>query len=86
MNPINFEGANMNFTKPSDMTDEQCSSLPAWKGEDKDGVPIIVSYWQPNQKDIELIKNGHSLCLIVCGENMPPVSLCTFDENNNAII
>ena len=82
MMPVSFEGSNFVFTKPSDMTDEQCSDLPVWKGNipiDEDGnfVPAIISCWKLNKEDLEEIaKTGH-IYLSITGNGMPPVSLFT---------
>ncbi|HXS55739.1 MAG TPA: hypothetical protein VN726_06420 [Hanamia sp.] len=79
MLPKDFKEANFTFTKPQSMTDEQCDSLRVFKGKYPDGVPCIISKWQPNKEDIEAINNGEAIYLSIVGEGMPPVIL--FTEN-----
>lgn len=79
MLPINFPEANLTFTKPASMTDEECGSLPVFSGQDLDGRPCIISKWQPSKEDIEAINRGEGIYLIISGTGMPPVSLQTED-------
>jgi len=56
MIPIDFKEANFTFTKPANMTDEQCSDLRVWKGDaphdDKGNTfPAIISCWQLSKED-----------------------------------
>lgn len=87
MIPIDFPGKNFTFTKPTDMTDEQCSSLPVYKGNTIDGMPVIISAWKPNYEDIQAINRGEPIYLTIIGHGMPPVSLDTENpftiQNNN---
>lgn len=79
MLPKQFTQVNFEFTKPNSMTDEQCFSLPVFKGKDSEGVPAIISCWALSKEDLEEInKTGH-VWLSICGNGMPPVSL--FTEN-----
>lgn len=43
MMSIDFEGTNINLTKPSDMTDEQCLPLMAQKAVDNQGFPYFLT-------------------------------------------
>jgi hypothetical protein len=78
-----FEQANFTFTKPTDMTDEQCGSLRVYRGYyndpggPMDKVPCIISCWAPSKEDIEAINNGKPIWLSIIGTGMPPVSLYT---------
>lgn len=81
--PINFEGANVVFEKPQSMTDEQCCSLPAFKGVDIDGNNFIATLWQPNKEDIEAINRGEPIVLKVMGTQLFPICLFTCDEKGN---
>lgn len=60
MLPVDFEGTNITFTKPKDMTDGQCGSVKAFKGIDQNGFPFILLAFQPNYEDIQAIKAGRS--------------------------
>jgi hypothetical protein len=79
MDPIQFPEKNFTFTKPADMTDEQCSSLDVWRGTASNGFPTIISKWMPSEEERQAIANGEGIYLSITGHGMPPVSL--FTEN-----
>lgn len=79
MLPTTFESSNFVFTKPMDMTDEQCSDLPVFKGKTSDGYPVIISCWKFSKEDLEEIEKTNCIYLSITGNGMPPVSL--FTEN-----
>ena len=83
MRPIDFPESNITFSKPSDMTDEQCSSISAYTGKDQNGIPYINTVWMPNKEDIEAINAGRPIILSITGSGMPPVSIFTVDENGS---
>lgn len=69
----------MVFTKPADMTDEECMDLPVFKGTYADGLPSIISCWQLSKEDLEEIQRTGKVWLRIVGHGMPPVSV--FTEN-----
>lgn len=77
MLPKDFEQANIRFTKPKNMTDEQCGDLMVYKGIDPNGMPVLISKWQPSKEDIEAINNGEGIWLQIVSEVMPPVAVFT---------
>lgn len=79
MIPVTFQESNFVFTKPASMTDEQCSSLPVFKGRDQEGFPVIISVWRFSKEDLEEIEKTGQIYLSIYNEGMPPVSL--FTEN-----
>lgn len=84
MLPVDFEGTNITFTKPKDMTDDQCSDVKAMKAIDQNGFPFILLAFQPNYEDIQAIKAGRPIMLKIVTTVMPPVAMYTYDENFNA--
>jgi hypothetical protein len=44
--PIKFKEQNITFSKPASMTDEECGSLPAYRGEGQ-----IISCWKMGWKE-----------------------------------
>lgn len=72
---LDFPEANFTFSKPKDMTDEQCAPLQVWKGHDGSGFPVIISKWSLSAEDLEEIKKTGSVYLMIVGQGMPPVSL-----------
>jgi len=75
MTPIKFEGANVILTRPEDITDEQCGSVHALRGTDEDGLPFVMTAWEPTPEEVLAIQAGAPIYLKVCGISMPPVSL-----------
>lgn len=75
MPSVDFPESNFTFSKPKDMTDEQCMPLQVWRGNDSNGFPVIISKWSLSAEDLEEIKKTGSVYLIITGQGMPPVSL-----------
>lgn len=81
MQPIQFPESNFVFTKPANMTDDECSDLHVWKGEvpiGEGGRPFrtIISKWKMSPEELqEAIKSGGEVYLSITGEGMPPVSV-----------
>lgn len=81
---IDFEGTNIEFVKPSNMTDEQCSAIRAYIGRDStDGFDFILLAFQPNKEDLEAFNAGRPLMMKIWGCAMPPLLPFTYDENFN---
>lgn len=76
---IDFPESNFTFGKPKDMTDEQCASLPVWKGADQDGQPIIITKWQLSKEDLEEIARTGVIYIQIVGHRMQPIA--PFTEN-----
>jgi hypothetical protein len=84
MLPTSFPEQNFCFTKPADMTDEQCMDLWVWRGnvphdEHGNSFPAIISCWKLSKEDLEEINRTGVIWLSITGTGMPPVSL--FTEN-----
>lgn len=84
MLPTDFEGTNIVLGKPDSMTDEQCSSIKAYKGIDGDGYPFFLTAWQLSKEDLEAVNNGRPIMLKMLGNVFYPVSMYTYDDNYNA--
>lgn len=78
MKPVEFKDQNMVFNKPSNMTDEQCSSLPAKQHiidiEDCK-FNAIESVWQLSDDEIREVLQSKRIRLRVIANGMPPVAL-----------
>jgi len=72
---IDFPESNFTYSKPAEMTDEQCNPLQVWKGYDTAGFPVIVSKWQLNHEEMKMIQETGEIYLIVHGHGMPAVSI-----------
>lgn len=84
MLPTSFPQQNFIFSKPKDMTDEQCMDLSVWKGETTDfetgqDFPVIISCWKLSKEDLDEIQKTGVVWLSITGKGMPPVSM--FTEN-----
>lgn len=79
MLPTDFKERNFVFNKPQEMTDEECMSLPVFRGNTSDGYPCIISCWKFSKEDLDEIQKTGCIWLSISGNGMPPVSL--FTEN-----
>ncbi len=82
MLPTDFPQRNFVYQKPESMTDEQCMSLPVWRGfvpNGNDSFPTILSCWRLSKEDLEEIQKTGCVWLSITGTAMPPVSV--FTEN-----
>lgn len=86
MLPIDFEGSNLTLNKPENMTDEECMSIQAYRGIDKESVPFICTCWQPSKEDIEAIAAGRPIWVSTLGHSFAPMSIYTMDEKDQANI
>jgi hypothetical protein len=70
-----FPEANSNFRRPTDMTAEQCVSIPTYKGVVESGScaghKLVVVAWKPTPEELEVIVAGGPIFLSVLG-GLPP--------------
>ena len=83
MRPIDFPEANHHFNKPTKMDDSECLPISAYVGQDDRGFGYINTVWLPSMEDIEAINAGRPIIVSVVGNQLPPMSLFTCDENEN---
>jgi hypothetical protein len=70
MKPIKFPQQNITYTKPEGMTDEECSSLPAFQYEGQ-----IISCWEMSFKErIKVLFTG-VIWFGVLAHRQPPIWL-----------
>ena len=70
MTATEFKEQNIFFTKPESMTDEECGSLPAYRGEGQ-----IISCWKLTEEDMKKLQETGVIWLAVVGDQQPPVWL-----------
>ena len=80
MEPIKFNGQNMTFTKPKNMSEEECGDLPVFSNGNQ-----IISCWKLSREEIEHVTNTGRIYLGVMGVAQPPVYLTTFEPEPVAI-
>lgn len=68
MEAITFPQQNVTFTKPESMTDEECGSLPAYRGEGQ-----IISCWKLSPEDLNKVQETGIIWLSIVGSQQPPV-------------
>lgn len=75
-----FQGTNKTFTKPANMTDDQCGALKVRQAVHRiDGEPFAVSTsgWKPDANDLERLNAGGLVFLNIFGIGHPVVSITT---------
>jgi hypothetical protein len=70
MRPIDFREANRTYTKPSSMTDEECSPLRVC-----DTGEALISCWCPTWRERLTILVRGRVWLWVVGRGQPPVAV-----------
>lgn len=71
MRPVEFDGMNGERTKPVDMTDEQCLSLPCFRADGQ-----VISCWKLDDEEIaEIVKTRHLWVSVHSGHTSPPIAL-----------
>lgn len=91
MQPIYFEGSKQ-IGKPENITDDQCMSIWAkpveydFIGEDGEKYQsrVWVEAWMPSKEDIEAINRGEPIWLQIHSAGLPPIAVCTLDENGQS--
>lgn len=78
---VAFDGAE-EIRKPESMTDEQCSSVWAYRASDDDGFPFFLTAWMPSKEDLEALNAGRPLFLKTIGGRFQPVAMFTLNEHN----
>lgn len=74
MNPIEIDGSNAVYHKPSDMTHEECASLHV-RVETVERNTMIKSAWMPTEQERIKIALGQPVILTIYGMGQPAVSL-----------
>lgn len=71
MRPINFPGANINFTAPRNWNDEKdgvCGDLPVCVNKEHGQ---FTSVWEPSAEERERIAKGENIALTCVGVQTP---------------
>jgi len=71
MKPINFKESNKELQKPSNMTDEECSSLNIYNGDGR-----CISKWKMSWKErFHCLFKGFVWLDVYSGKTQPPVGV-----------
>lgn len=80
MLPVDFEGTNIVLGPPIGWTEEDCTSISAFKSVDESGQPFFLTAWKPNKEDLDALNRGEPIYLKTIGEGYPPTAMFTLDE------
>lgn len=87
MTPASFDQANAIFRAPDGLEESQCSAVRAYtgtlQGGSCDGVPIVVTAWQPSAAEITAIAAGAPIFLTIIGSLPPHCVTTSFAEATN---
>lgn len=81
MKPITFPEHNTILKAPQEMPN--CSDLEVWQGRNDGGDDVTISCWKPTEQEIEYLKNGGEVYLIVNGFIFFPTALICFNPFQN---
>lgn len=77
MTPIQHPSNNHSLAPPRGLNQEQlpCETLHVTACRAEDGLPLMISFWQPTPEEIEHILRGGSIMLYVYGLQHPVVAV-----------
>ena len=71
MRPIDFDQKNRTISRPQDMSDDQCGSLPLYTDK-----RVCISLWQASWKErLRFMMTGKLWLWVFSGMTQPPVLL-----------
>lgn len=83
MHPSTFLESNVILKAPKDMPN--CTDLEVWQGRNDGGDDVTISCWKPTEEEIEYLKNGGSVYLIVNGFIFFPTALICFNPFQSGV-
>lgn len=75
MYAASFDESNTSLDAPPGQTPEQCTILSVWKGEQDNGIPVVMSCWKPDAAELAEIQRTGRVWLILQGQTMPPAAV-----------
>jgi hypothetical protein len=82
MTPVTFPEVNTSFGPPPDLSDIQCSTIPAYigvaHGGTMDGAAIVVTAWQPTAEELADLNAGKPVLLTFIGGLLPHMATTAF--------
>lgn len=74
MRGVKFKDQTGEMGKPSNMTDEECYSLPI-KRTKNGGYDVLESVWELTDEELAIVNKTKRVRLGILGRGMPPVYL-----------
>mgnify|MGYP001561571871 CR=1 FL=1 len=75
MFPSDFDQSNKVLDRPPTMTADDCDPLNVWRGDDSEGIPVVISCWKFTKEELEIMQKTGKVWLIIRGTTMPPASI-----------
>jgi hypothetical protein len=76
MRSLHIEGANTLWGAPGDWKPENPPCADLWaRAETADGLPMLVTAWEPTPDDVAAIAAGAPIYLTIVGTVHPPVAV-----------
>jgi len=81
MTPFAFPECNVKLVAPAGYDESQVQTIDGFIGPivggELDGQEISVVAWKPDESELEDLKNGNPIYLVVFGRSLPPHTLKT---------
>lgn len=71
MQPISFEESNCNYENHHGFTLNGINIVSAFKGESKDGIPIVVTCWKMTEEELEEFQRTGKIWILSLGTELP---------------
>lgn len=85
MHSVKFDICNTVFTKPEDMTDEECTPLNAYRSEPSDpNHPFVLTAWMPNVDDLKALNEGKPIWIKTAGHGFVPMAMFTMKNETES--
>jgi hypothetical protein len=78
MYPASFDESNAVLARPNNMTDDECSPLVVFKGQNINGHEVVVSCWKATPEELAEINRTGRVWLVIAGETMQPAILAGY--------
>lgn len=73
MNKTQHRSNNDVLGAPKGVSIEQCEALPITRVHFPDGSEAVVSYWTPTEVELERLKAGKAVALVIWGRTHAPL-------------
>lgn len=81
MNPTDFPGGNICFGPPAGVDEAHCGTIRVRVdrvvGGSWDGAWYTAAAWLPSAAELELLKQGHPIYVVMLSQMLPPHYLST---------
>jgi hypothetical protein len=75
MIPTSFDESNIVYSKPENMSVNECEALSAFNGYAKGGGPVTITCWKLTKEEVDTLLKTGRVWSIVAGHNLMPQHL-----------